>query len=846
MKTTLPIDSLLPECERVLKDHSTLILQASPGSGKTTRLPPFLLKSNALKNDSQIWVLEPRRLAAKFAAFRVAEEEREQLGIRIGYHFRFEKNFSSKTRLLYLTEGMLMRRLVSNPTLQGVSAVILDEFHERHLHTDLSLSFLRHLQKTARPDLKIIVMSATLEIDSLKTFLPEAPVLKLESPLFPVEMVYCSEEQLRKPLSRIIRETLQKAFSSSLMGDCLVFLPGLREIRNCEAELESLSRSLNFSIFCLHGDFAKEEQERALKPHHKRKVVLSTNLAETSLTIPGVNCIIDSGLQRTASYSWWTGIPLLSTRATSKASAIQRAGRAGRTSPGICYRLFTKHDFDTRTPFETPEIRRADLAQTLLELKALGISNISKFLWFESPSQTSLEAAHRLLFQLGALDSTQDFSQLTPVGMEMKDLSLHPRISRFLIACRENGCLESGFHLATLISEGKLESLDAIEQLNRPLDTLSQKLKKQLESTFGTFPSSKKSSSQEEAYALSFSLLTAFPDRVAQARYSTKNSFGQKTPWVEFTLSSGGTASLKSGAHYQWEKEEPYCIALDLQEFKKDQSSSIILNSWVTIKQNWLYELSPTPLQEVDKIDWDKVRNRVTSSSQILIGQLLLEQTERPISDENLVFNLLVREILKTDPNNLEFLSLPHWVVLFKNLFPNNEMESQIVRMQLLKTHLGLGIEVTAKQLTVFLKNWFSQKRTRKEIESPDCLTFFTSYFCEGNEYLFEKYCPNQLTFPNQKKVTIQYALDKMPWVESKLQDLFGLTQAPQICDGRVFLTVHLLAPNYRAVQVTSDLKSFWKDHYPTIRKELSRNYPRHPWPENPYLPLPPRPPKKN
>jgi len=834
MKTSLPIDSILTSCAEEIDRGASLILQASPGSGKTTRLPPYLLKEIKFPPDSQIWVLEPRRLAAKFAATRVAEENQWQLGETVGYHFRFEKKYSKETRLLYLTEGMLMRRLVGNPTLKGVSTVIIDEFHERHLHTDLALSFLRHLQKTARPDLKLIVMSATLELDALTQFLPDAPVIKIESPLFPVEMFFLNQDQLEKPLSRLVKDCVQKEFLKNHTGDCLVFLPGLREIRQCEAELETLARQHRFNIFGLHGDFSKEEQERALSPSSKRKVVLSTNLAETSLTIPGVNLVIDSGLKRTASYSWWTGIPLLSTQKTSKASAIQRAGRAGRTEPGVCYRLYTQHDFETRTPFDTPEIKRADLAQTILELKALGVGNLAQYNWFEPPSKNSIDSALQLLFRIGALDAPCETGTLTQIGKEMKDMSLHPRISRFLIACRDNGCLDKGYILAALISEGKLNSLEVIEQLHSRLDPLTERLKEQIKNTFNSAEVTSPNMFSSVEDCLSFSLLSAFSDRVAEH----KNS--------QFVLSAGGTANLKPGSDFHSVKTEPYVIALDLQETKRGSQSTTFLNSLVRIQQNWLYELTPSPLEEAKEVFWDKEREKVSSRSVIKLGQLVLENLERPVSDEDLNFKVLVREILRRDSDELKNLSLLDWIETLKNLFTQNEMEHEIARAQVFNSYLCLGLEVNSETLEHFLKSWFNGKRSRKEIASPDCIFFFRDFFSKGAHHQLEKKCPSQIVFPNQRKATVHYEIGKPPWVESKLQDFFGLTQPPQICDGRIALTVHLLAPNFRAVQVTSDLKGFWENHYSAIRKELSRNYPKHPWPENPYIPLPPKPPKKN
>ncbi|MBM4316281.1 MAG: ATP-dependent helicase HrpB [Deltaproteobacteria bacterium] len=847
MKTTLlPIDSLLPTALKAMERSTSLILQASPGSGKTTRLPPYLLRNSKTLSQSQIWVLQPRKLAAQFAAARVAYEENERLGDWVGYHFRFEKKFSSQTRLLYLTEGMLMRRLIGNPTLEGVSVVVLDEFHERHLHTDLTLSFLRRLQRTVRPDLKIIVMSATLDLKSLTEFLPEAPLIHLESPIFPVETTYLSPSQTEKSLPRLVKDAVEKYFKASTQGDCLVFLPGLREIRSCETELSSLSRTLNFSLFALHGDFGKEDQEAALQPGEFRKVILSTNIAETSLTIPGINCVIDSGLQRIASYSWWTGLPLLSTKPNSKASSIQRAGRAGRTGPGFCFRLYTQHEFETKAPFETPEIRKSDLTQTALELKGLGVEDLSTFEWFEPPSKEALTSSEKLLFLLGALESTSSASPLTPLGEKMKQVSLHPRIARFLLECESSGCLEQGIRMAALISEGKLETLDALDQLKSPLDFSSERVKRQLEIMFHENNASLSVSASDKNAALAKALLSAFPDRMALAKSTESSKKLSLTATKDFVLASGGTASLIGNQLYSHSSSEPYVIALALQEIQRGVFSKVHLTSLVPIQEEWLFELSPCPIEDIEKVQWNRTKQKIEATSQLILGQIVLESRAREAKDENEVFSILVRELFKTSPQKLESLSLQDWVSLFNTLFPQQELETELTRLNISFNQMRFGKEVHGSNLLMFLRHWLDRKRSLKEIEVTSCIQNLRVFFLEGQEHTLERNCPSFILLPNQRKTPVHYPWDRAPWIESRMQDFFGMLEVPALCGGRVSLIVHLLAPNHRAVQVTSDLKSFWQNHYPKIRKELSRNYPKHSFPEDPYTPIPPSPRKRN
>ncbi len=394
-RLSLPIDPHLPLIAKKLQESGCLVLKASPGSGKTTRVAPFLL--NSLPPGKEILVLEPRRLAAKLAARRVAEERREKVGGVIGYQFRFENVSSKETRLRFLTEGMLMRRLIRDRTLDGVAIVILDEFHERHLHGDVALSYLRSLQASGRPDLKLVVMSATLDTEALLRYLGNCPLVEVEGRPFDVATHYRPSEN--KFLEISVRDAVKTAFQEWPEGDCLVFLPGMADIRRAESALSDLARINHWDLFPLHGELSKGEQDRALLPGRNRKIILATNVAETSLTIEGIRIVIDSGLHRQASYSWWSGVPSLRTRPISRASSIQRAGRAGRTASGTCYRLYSRADFDGRAPFETPEIQRADLCQTLLELKELGVQSLTQFPWFDPPPAGAMESAEATLPQ---------------------------------------------------------------------------------------------------------------------------------------------------------------------------------------------------------------------------------------------------------------------------------------------------------------------------------------------------------------------------------------------------------------------------------------------------------------
>src|SRR5205085_5780781 len=401
---SLPIDALLPEIVAALRRTPNLVLEAPPGAGKTTRVPPTLLDAG-LTDGREVWVLEPRRLAARLAARRVAEERGERVGEAIGYQVRFEAVASARTRLRFLTEGVFTRRLLSDPKLKNVGAVVLDEFHERHLQSDLALALLRKLQNETRPDLHLVVMSATLEAAPVARYLNDCPVLRSEGRRFDVEIEHLTRPDER-PLADQVVAAVTHLVTEDLTGDVLVFLPGAAEIRRAQAACAELAARADLIILPLHGELAAAEQDAAVRPADRRKLILSTNVAESSITIDGVVAVIDSGLARVAGHSPWSGLPTLQVARISQASAQQRAGRAGRTQPGRCLRLYTAQDYAARSAQEAPEIQRLDLADAALELHAAGVNDLANFNWFEAPNAPALVAADELLHRLGAIDES--------------------------------------------------------------------------------------------------------------------------------------------------------------------------------------------------------------------------------------------------------------------------------------------------------------------------------------------------------------------------------------------------------------------------------------------------------
>jgi ATP-dependent helicase HrpB len=822
----LPVDAIIPQVLESLEKHSCVVVQASPGTGKTTRIPPALMKWKFLPAKQEILVLEPRRLAAQFAARRVAEELSEKLGHKVGYQFRFENVTGPETRLKFVTEGMLMRKLVANPKLDNVGAVVFDEFHERSIHGDVAIAYLRNLQLIENHPIKLVVMSATLDAAYLSRFLGECPRISVEQAQHSVEMNYLDPKLSTKSLELRVVEAVDRAMAHN--GDILVFLPGMAEIRKCEAALKSLEVRKRLVVFPLHGDLTKEQQDLALSKSDKRRVILSTNIAETSLTIEGVSIVIDSGLHRMASYSFWTGIPSLETRPISRASAIQRAGRAGRTGPGVCFRLYSKHDFDTRTPFDTPECLRADLAQTFLELKTLGIDPLN-FPWLERPSNGALEGARLLLYRLGALD---DNFEITPLGRRMVEIPAHPRIARMIIEAEKWNIVDEAAVMGAMLSERRLESLDALSQLASQMSTNDFRIAK-VASALGSKGKARANKMADET-KLPFCILTGFPDRVAKKREAKSGVSRIRMGETELIFSSGGSAKTPSSSQIV-DSSEAF-IALEIQEMKDARTGSrLVVRSLCPISVDWLFELKPNQIRETEELIWDSEKEIVTASERMVFDQLiLLENRSEPKSRLN-ASHVLMTSGLGFSPIPEEGLSIDVWIERLSRVSDRADLEILLARLTLAESNPDLfKLEISRKKIHEAFIRAIENKIGFSELRSLDWNYEVFSFFGNSAPSSFEKLTPSYVQLNSQRKCKVQYALGRPPWIESRLQDFFGLTTGPSILGGRLPLTLHLLAPNKRAVQVTSDLKGFWERSYPAIRKELSRRYPRHAWPEKP------------
>jgi ATP-dependent helicase HrpB len=849
----LPIDPLLPEIVARLRQSPNIVLEAPPGAGKTTRVPPALLDAK-ITGDSEVLVLEPRRLAARMAARRVAEERGEKLGETVGYQVRFEEVASAKTRLRFLTEGVLTRRLLSDPTLRNVGVVALDEFHERHLQADLALALLRRLQKTARPDLKLVVMSATLDAGPVASFLDDAPTLRSEGKQFDIAIEYVARPDER-PLAEQVAAAVNRLAAEGIDGDTLVFLPGAAEIRRAQAACAAVADRHDLLVLPLHGDLSAEEQDRAVKPAAKRKVILSTNVAESSVTIDGVVAVIDSGLARMASHSPWSGLPTLNVARVSKASATQRAGRAGRTRPGRCLRLYTAQDFNARPDHDVAEVHRADLAETALELHAAGVADLSGFGWFEAPPQSAIEAAESLLSKLGAIDAT---GAVTSVGREMLRFPLHPRQSRMLVEAESRGVGERACAVAALIGERDIVASELFKNererkaMHEGPSDLLHRLDLFEEAASANFAPSRlramnldmgavmavnrvnrrllasrgrggkrggvvaRERGREGDDALLISILAGYPDRVAKRR-------SLKSDNRELLLSGGGAAQLSPSSVVG---QSEFLVAIDAEERRDaSQARARIVRIASRIEPEWLIDLFANHLRETTEAKWNAQSERVEVVERMMYDQLAISESRSATVGGQEAARVLAEAALAAglqrfvEPETVaDFLARVEFV---SKTFPesstpalnDNEVhESLIALCDGLKSFAELRAAAREGALIEALRQRLSAEQRR----------------------LLDKMAPEFVAIAGRRRVRVNYETGKPPWIESRLQDFFGMETGPVIAGGRVPLVLHLLAPNHRPVQVTTDLAGFWQRVYPQVRKELSRRYPRHPWPEDP------------
>jgi ATP-dependent helicase HrpB len=832
--TSYPIDTILPKLKQSVLNHPAIVLHAPPGAGKTTRVPLALLDVLPAEQ-GRIIMLEPRRIAAVSAARWMAKTLGEQAGGTVGYAIRFDARRSEKTRIEVVTEGVLTRRIQADPGLEGVAMVIFDEFHERSIHTDLALALCLDVRKQLRPDLKLLVMSATMECGPIATLLGDAPIVASSGKAFSVEEQYVADTS--GPLPLRITAAIKTALKDTY-GDILVFLPGSGEIRASERQLrESLNMSEDrIALHPLYGDLPFEEQERALLPSKdRRKIVLATNIAETSLTIEGVRVVIDSGLTRMLRYDPATGMNRLVTVPVSKASAEQRKGRAGRLGPGVCYRLYSQHDLHGMPPYSQPEILVSDLSPLALELAAWGVKDPHALSWLDTPPAAAWNTGVRLLKELGTLDASYS---ITALGRAMARLPLHPRLSRLMIRSQELGCVRLGADLAAILSEreifrhGATDRLinepDISERVNalrtgrtgteggkatdpsalRAVERTAQHLRRLLPGTT--------SGATEEVIdhdAIPRLLLSAYPDRICKRREEGNRSY---------LLSQGRAVRLSLDSHLV---SSPYLIAVNVDAGGQTEG---FIHMASPVTEELIRHECAVNIETLRRVEWNWKEGRIAAAEEERLGALLL--SARPFTPTDAEAATILCGMIRTQPASLTFSrearQFQARTELMKKAFPEEAWPD-----------LSDGYLFVAPE--EWLLPWLGGIRSAHGLRGLNVLPALKARLSREQGRLLDERAPLSITVPSGSRVALDYSSGDRPILAVKLQEMFGLADTPSIAGGRVKVLLHLLSPARRPVQITQDLRGFWNTAYPLVKKDLKGRYPRHPWPDDPWNAVP-------
>jgi len=848
----LPVDALLPELLAGLRAHGSAVVRAPTGSGKTTRVPPALLDALAVRAGPtgeraarDVLVLQPRRLAARAAARRIAEERGGALGDEVGYAVRFDRRAGPRTRLLVVTEGLLVRMLQEDPFLSRAGAVVLDEFHERHLDSDLSLALLRRVQAEARPDLWLVAMSASDLGPALPAFLGGAPRVACEGRLFPVEQRWRRADR-DEPLPRAVAAGVAEALAAS-PGDVLVFLPGLGEIRRCGEELAPLATRAGAALVELYGDLPAERQDEALRAGPRRRVILATNVAETSVTVEGVTAVVDSGLQRQLRFDPSVGLDRLELVRISRASAEQRAGRAGRTAPGLCVRLWSEHEQRALVERDEPEVLRVDLAGPALQLLAWGERDLFEFPWLQAPPRAALEEALALLARLAAADARG----LSGEGRAMARLPVHPRLARLLLEGARRGVPEAAATAAALLSErdpflrgparpgGRApthvsrsdvgDRLAALADFERrglrhsELGELHQagarsvlRVRDQLLGLLreAGAPPGRAAATADADEALGRALLAAFPDRLARRREPG-------SPRAVLVGGRGVALDARSAV-----RDAPLFLALDL-EARAGGDALVRLAS--EVQRAWL---PAERLATRVELAFDGRARRVSAVRRVLFEDLALEESPAPLPEGEEVARCLAAAAAEQleaalplrEPETVAFLARLRWLA---------QRRPDVG----LPTFDEAGLRAALPGLCAGCRSFDELQRLPLAERLRDTLS-------PAQRGALERLAPERLALASGSHPRLDYDPARAPVLAVRMQELFGQRETPRVLDGQVRVLLHLLAPNGRPEQVTEDLSSFWANVYPQARRELMRRYPRHAWPEDPLSAAPQRRPR--
>ncbi|MFN0007285.1 MAG: ATP-dependent helicase HrpB [Planctomycetota bacterium] len=818
----LPIDAVLPRLVEALGKSSCVVLRAPTGAGKTTRVPPALLDAG-LADRRKVLMLEPRRLAARAASRRIAFERGVRLGEEVGFHVRFDRRASDRTRILVVTEGLLLRMLQEDPFLDEVGVVVLDEFHERNLDTDLALALSRKIQLEVRPDLKIVVMSATLDTAEVSRFLGGCPVVESEGRLFPVEVRWIPVDE-RRPVHEGMVTGVAQALDAT-EGDVLAFLPGVGEIRRAREALEPLARKRDLLLVELYGDLPMERQDAALSRADRRKVVLATNVAETSVTVEGVTAVVDSGLARVMRFDPSVGLDRLELSRISRASAEQRAGRAGRTAPGVCFRLWSQAEERSLREREDPEIRRVDLAGPVLQLRAFGESDVRAFGWLEHPAEAALARADELLSLLGAVDG----GGLTKIGRAMARIPAHPRIARLLLEGEALGCAREAAVAGALLAErdpfrgrnsgltGRRSDSDVLDRVRAidGLDAASSAFVLRAAEDLERHVKSGRGRGSETSFLRA--LLAAFPDRVAKRRAK-----GDRRGIL--VGGRGVTLGEESGV-----VDAELFLCIDIDAGRRGERSEALVRQASAVEREWL---PPERIRTETILRFDPVREAVVAARTTRYEDLALEEAVTALPEGGEVARVLA-EAAATDLER----ALP---------LRDEETRAFLARLRSLRgwvPELGLPA-FDEKELREILPELCEGYRSFADLRQLPLIEILKNRLTHEQRRALEREAPEQLSVPSGSSIRLVYEPGQSPVLAVRIQEIFGMADTPTIAGGRVKVLLHLLAPNHRPQQVTDDLRSFWSGAYVGVRQELKRRYPRHSWPEDPWRATPERKPR--
>jgi len=842
MKQPLPIDGLQADLVAACGRVRRLVLRAPTGSGKSTRIPQMLLDLNLVQG--QIVVLQPRRIAARLLAARIAQERGVRLGGEVGYQIRFERVESAQTRIKFVTEALLLRQMASDPELKGVGAVVFDEFHERNLHSDVALALARRLQETHRPDLLIMAMSATLDTEGVAKWLGSAETLAADGRAYPVQIEYTHlPRNSTRPIWDAAAEQVRRVLQEEDEGDILVFMPGSYEIMRTIGAVRNLPESGGVDILPLYGELPPEEQDRAVKPSPGRKVIVATNVAETSLTIPGVRAVVDAGLARIARFDPHRGIDTLLVEPVSQASAEQRAGRAGRTGPGRCIRLWSQTDHEARPLREVPEIKRVDLSETILLLLSSGWGEAATFPWYEKPDDKALQRALTVLADLGAVDAQ---GKLTNLGRRMSVFPAHPRYARMLLAAGDLDCVYEVCRIAGLaqgrdilfrkVDDRTENARDSVEQEDGSdffprLALLQRAVEMKFDADacdrFGVHGQAARQADQAARQFLRLAEGQGLPvsDRIADPTavrrclllgFSDRLAVRLDAGTLRCALVHGRTGELRRESSIRNAK---LLVAAEVDEIQARGGVTTYLSLATAIEEAWLQELFPAEFSTVNQVRYDGSQRRVVTRVERRFRDLVLEAKERDDAPSDAASRLLAEEVAAGR------LELEKW---------DAPVDAWIRRVNFLSKHCPeLAIppfDEAARRMVI--EEVCAGAVAYRDIRDRPVFGVVRGWLTHEQAMALESYCPEKIILPRKKHpARIEYTEDGQAEVEATVQELYDFPGSKlRVCLGKVPMVVCIQSPARRTQQRTTDLDAFWKGSYEGVKKELRGRYPKHEW----------------